>query len=117
MAEWGSEREGRSDRFDRVTPPVPGSRTRDADGKEALYSTAPTAAPTKPLEVTCRRCGVTSGLTLREALSLLRPPMLANPLTGTMWSRCPSCGRRSWLDGSPGQALRALLDLAPAPRR
>ena len=109
--------DGRSSRFDRVSRPTPGAQRRDADGKEALYSTAPTAAPTKPLQVTCRRCGVTSGLTMREALRLFRPPMLANPLTGTLWARCPSCGRRSWLDGSPGQALRALLDRRPDLRR
>lgn len=101
--------DGRSPRLDRVSRPTPGARRPDAEGKEALYSTAPTAARTKPLEVTCRRCGVTSGLTLTEALVLLRPPMVANPLTGTMWTRCPACDRRSWLDGSPGQALRALL--------
>ena len=108
---------GRNHRFDRVQRPTPGARQRDASGKEALYSTAPTAAPTQPLEVTCRRCGVTSGLTFAEGLRLLRPPMLANPLTGTMWARCPACDRRSWLDGSTGQALRALLDRRPDLRR
>ena len=107
----------RSTRLDRVVRPVPGARDRDADGKEALYSTAPTAAPTKPLEVRCRRCGVTSGLTLGEAVRLLRPPALANPLTGTLWATCPACGRRSWLDGSTGQALRALLGQVSGPRR
>lgn len=108
---------GRNERFDRVARPCPGAPRRDASGKEALYSTAPTAAPTRPLQVTCRRCGVTSGLTLRDALGLFRPPMLANPLTGTMWTRCPACDRRSWLDGSPGQALRAVLDRRPDLRR
>ena len=107
----------RSARLDRVARPVPGAPRRDAEGKEALYSTAPTAAPTKPLEVTCRRCGVTSGLTFGEAVRLFRPPMLANPLTGALWTRCPACDRRSWLDGSPGQALRALLDRRPDLRR
>lgn len=105
--------DGRSARLDRVSRPLPGAPRRDASGKEALYSTAPTAAATKPLEVTCRRCGVTSGLRLRDAVRLLRPPALANPLTGTLWAQCPSCGRRSWLDGSTGQALRALLDRRP----
>lgn len=109
--------DGRSARLDRVERPRPGARQRDAAGKEALYSTAPTAAPTRPIEVTCRRCGVTSGLTLRGGLELLRPPMLANPLSGTMWTRCPACDRRSWLDASTGQALRALLDRRPGGRR
>ena len=109
--------DGRSPRFDRVERPRPGARSRDAAGKEALYSTAPTAAPTRPIEVTCRRCGVTSGLTLTGAVRLLRPPMLANPLSGTLWTRCPACDRRSWLDASTGQALRALLDRRPSGRR
>lgn len=109
--------DGQHSRFDRVARPTPGARRRDASGKEALYSTAPTAAPTKPIEVTCRRCGVTSGLTLGESMRLLRPPMLANPLTGTLWTRCPACDRRSWLDASTGQAVRALLDRRPDLRR
>lgn len=109
--------DGRSARFDRVARPTPGGHRRDGEGKEALYSTAPTAAPTRPLEVTCRRCGVTTGLTLTSALRLLRPPMLANPLTGVLWTRCPACSRRSWLDASTGQALRALLDRRPDLRR
>lgn len=113
----GDEEPGRHSRFDRVARPTPGAHARDASGKEALYSTAPTAAPSKPLQVACRRCGVTIGLTFGEALRLLRPPMLANPLTGTLWTRCPACDRRSWLDGSPGQALRALLDRRPDLRR
>lgn len=109
--------DGRSGRLDRVSRPVPGAQRRDADGKEALYSTAPTAAPTKPIEVTCQRCGVTSGLGVAAALRLLRPPMIANPLTGRMWARCPACDRRAWLHASTGQALRALLDRRPSPRR
>lgn len=104
-------------RFDRVAKPEPGSRRRDREGKEALYSTAPTAAPTRPLEVTCRRCGVTRGLSVREGLALLKPPFLLNPLTGTMFARCPSCGRRSWLDATSGQALRALMGRRSEPRR
>ena len=116
MAE-SSGQDGRSSRLDRVSPPRPGQHGRDAEGKEALYSTAPTAAPTKPLEVTCRRCGVTTGLTFAESLKLFRPPFLANPLTGTMFAKCPACGRRAWIDGSTGQALRALLDRRPDLRR
>ncbi len=109
--------DGRISRFDRVSRPDPAARERDASGKEALYSTAPTAAPTRPIEVSCRRCGVTSGLSVGDALGMLRPPFLLNPLTGTMFARCPSCGRRSWLDASTGQALRAVLNRAPGPRR
>lgn len=116
MAE-GRTSDGRSERLDRVSKPEPGVRRRDAEGKEALYSTAPTAAPSKPLEISCRRCGVSRGLSFSEGLALLRPPFLLNPLTGTLWSRCPTCGRRSLIDVATGQAIRALLDRRPDLRR
>lgn len=98
-----------SSKFDRVRRPTPGAAGRDADGKEALYSTAPTAGTSKPIAVSCRRCGVEQHIGVTDAAKLLLPPSLWNPITSTMWSRCPSCGKRSWLDISPGQALRALL--------
>ena len=108
---------GPSDRFDRIKPPRPAARERDSQGKEALYSTAPTAAPTRPIHVTCRRCGVERGLTFREALTLVRPPVLINPATGVGWLRCPTCQKRSWVEVTTGQSLRALLSKADPRRR
>lgn len=108
---------GDDDPFHRIKPPRPVARDRDRLGKEALYSTAPTAAPTRPIHVTCRRCGVERGLTFREALSLLRPPVVINPATGVGWLRCPTCQKRSWVEVSTGQSLRALLAKADPRRR
>lgn len=82
-------------------------------GKEALYSTAPSAAPTSPVQVLCRRCDVEAGITLGAFVRLLRPPVLWNPVTRRLWTRCPTCGRRTWLRVRQGQALRALLDRRP----
>lgn len=104
----------RSERFDRVAKPDPTLvRDRDRAGKEALYSTAPSAAPTSQVLVDCVRCGVESGLSLVATVRLLAPPMLWNPATGTLWARCPACRRRSRLRVRKGQALRALLDRRP----
>lgn len=105
----------RSPRLDRVGTPRPAtaSRPRDAEGKEALYSTAPSAAPTSQIQVLCRRCDVEAGLSVVALIKLLRPPVLWNPVTGRLWTRCPTCGRRSWLRVRQGQALRALLDRNP----
>ncbi|MFA9429854.1 hypothetical protein [Egicoccus sp. AB-alg2] len=100
--------------FDRVRKPDPSAaRVRDGQGKEALYSTAPTAAPPPQIEVTCDRCGVLRGVTVVEALRLLRPPALFNPLRSRLWSRCPTCGRRAWLRIELGQALRVLRSQIP----
>jgi len=103
-----------SHRFDRVSRPDPTRRrARPGDGKEALYSTAPTAAATSQIEVRCRRCDVVSGVSVLQVLPLLRPPFLWDPVRGRLWSRCPVCSRRSWLEIRTGQALRVLLDRRP----
>ncbi|GGI08815.1 hypothetical protein [Egicoccus halophilus] len=100
--------------FDRVRKPDPTvPRVRDGQGKEALYSTAPTAAPPPQIEVTCRSCGVLRGVSLLEALRLLRPPSLWLPFRSRIFSRCPTCGRRAWLHVELGQALRVLRSQLP----
>lgn len=104
-------------KFDRVRKPDPRRPRRDAEGKEALYSTAPTAKPSKPIAVSCRRCGLEQHVGVADAARLLLPPALVNPVSGTLWARCPSCGKRSWLDVSAGQALRALLGREDEARR
>jgi hypothetical protein len=106
--------EGTSPRLDRVAKPDPcAARTRDHQGKEALYSTAPGQAPAFPVVLACNRCEVERGLTLPETLSTLRPPVLFNPLNRKLWGRCPTCQRRAWLRLRLGQSLRVLLDRAP----
>lgn len=105
---------GPSPRFDRVQPPDPQrSRRRDEAGKEALYSTAPSATPSSQVLLYCRRCDVEAGVTLVQLLGRLRPPVLWNPLTRRWLGRCPTCGERGWLRVRQGQALRALLDRRP----
>ena len=100
--------------FDRIgRPGVSRHGHRDGLGKEALYSTAPTAAPTRPVEARCRRCSVPLGLTVREVARLVVPPFLLDPLRWRLWTRCPACDRYSWLDLRAGQALRVLLDREP----
>lgn len=107
MADSGGKR---SERFDRVASPRQGTRhQRDHAGKEALYSTAPSAAPTSQVLVVCERCDVESGLSVVEVAKLLRPPFLWNPVSGKLWAPCPACDRRSKLRVRQGQALRALL--------
>jgi hypothetical protein len=109
-----AERPRTSAGFDRIKRPDPrSSQPRDGQGKEALYSTAPTAAPTSQVEVYCRRCDVLTGVSLIGALKLFKPPMFWDPLRGRIWSRCPTCDRRAWLVVKTGQALRVLLDRTP----
>jgi hypothetical protein len=104
----------RSERLDRVRPPDPRTpRARDVVGKEALYSTAPSAAPSSQVQVLCRKCDVEAGVSVVGFVKLLRPPVLWNPVTRRLWTRCPTCDRRSWLKVRQGQALRALLDRRP----
>ncbi|MBW3620593.1 MAG: hypothetical protein KY461_10130 [Actinobacteria bacterium] len=104
-------------KFDRVRPPVARpSADRDQHGKEALYSTAPGAAPSSQVLVACARCDVESGINVLEFARTLVPPIAWNPLNGKLWARCPSCERRSWLRVRKGQALRALLDREPGGR-
>jgi hypothetical protein len=104
----------RSSRLDRVTKPDPSSpRRRDEQGKEALYSTAPSAAPSSQVLIRCRRCDVESGVSVVGLVRTLKPPVLINPATRHLWAKCPACRRRSWLDVRSGQALRVLLDRSP----
>ncbi len=105
----------RSARLDRVRAPAPGlARRRDTEGKEALYSTGPSATPTSQLLVHCRRCDVEAGMSvLGFARQLIPPPVLINPLNRRLYARCPTCQRRSWLNVRHGQQLRALLDRRP----
>lgn len=110
MPEQGPAAGRRSERLDRVQKPDPGdSRHRSREGKEALYSTAPSAAPSSQVLVVCERCDVERGLSIVDALKMLKPPFLWNPVTGRLWARCPACGRRSRLRVRQGQALRAIL--------
>lgn len=97
-----------SPRFDRITPP--GQRRRDGLGKEALYSTSPTSAPTSQVELRCRRCDVPFGLSVLGVAKLLTRPFLWDPVRGRLRARCPACDQRSWLEVRTGQALRVLLD-------
>ncbi|MFP5309542.1 MAG: hypothetical protein ACLGIR_08190 [Actinomycetes bacterium] len=112
MADGDRAGGARSDRLDRVQRPD-GSRHRPHEGKEALYSTAPTAAPSSQVLLVCRRCDVESGLSVLELTKLAAPPFVWNPVTGFLWARCPACQRRSRLHVRKGQALRALLDRTP----
>ncbi len=98
-------------KFDRVTKPAPRpTGDRDQHGKEALYSTAPSAEPSSQVLMVCERCDIESGVSIVETIKLMAPPVLWNPLTGKLWARCPACERRSWLRLRKGQVLRALLD-------
>lgn len=100
-----------SSRFDRVRRPDPSApRERDYLGKEALYSTAPTASPSAQLELHCRRCDVRIGRSALGVVRLLRPPVLWDPIRGRLWTRCPVCRQRAWLTVRAGQTLRVLLD-------
>lgn len=109
------QRPPRSARLDRVRTPDPAApRDRDAEGKEALYSTAPSAMPTSQLLVHCRRCDVEAGVSLLGfARQMIPPPLAFNPLNRRILARCPTCQRRSWLNVRQGQQLRALLDRRP----
>lgn len=102
-----------SPRFDRVARPDAATpRRRDGLGKEALFTTAPTASRSAQVDLRCRRCDVHLGVSLWEVLRLLVPPFLWDPIRGRLWSRCPACDRRAWLELRAGQALRVLLDRA-----
>ena len=95
-----------ADGLDRVQAPDPARpRRRDPAGKDALYTVAPTAPPPSFVYVSCPTCGVDRGLGVVELARLLRPPVLVNPVkVGRVWSRCPSCGARGWLQVRRGQA-------------
>lgn len=99
-------------KFDRVKAPSPAElRRRDQAGKEALYSTAPSAPKEASVLVVCPRCDVESAMSLWEAKRLLRPPLVALPHKRELWARCPACARRGWLHVRLGPSLRGLLKL------
>lgn len=98
--------------FDRIAQP--GTRSagrRDGLGKEALYTTAPSAAPSTQVELRCRRCQVPFGRSVLGLLQLCRPPCLVDPIRRRLWTRCPACGHRAWLEVSAGPVLRTLRSL------
>lgn len=102
--------DARGNRLDRVAPT---RRTaRRPDGKEALFSTAPTSPRPPQIEVRCRRCGTMSGVGVTNLPALLTPPAIWNPVNGFLWGRCPACKHRARLYVRTGQALRALADMA-----
>jgi hypothetical protein len=110
----GHGRPGTSPAFDRVQRDAPQDRRRrDGLGKEALYSTAPTAAPSSQMDLRCRTCRVQLGITVWEAAKLFVPPFVWDPFRRRLWTRCPACGERAWLELRVGQALRVLLDRTP----
>ncbi|MFN2556997.1 MAG: hypothetical protein ABR592_09015 [Nitriliruptorales bacterium] len=95
-----------SSHFDRVLPPDPlRPRTRKLRGKRALYSVDPEANPTPLLIVRCHHCEVERGLTLAESRRLLRPPWLVDPCRRRLWTRCPTCRRRTWLQVHLGPGI------------
>lgn len=100
--------------FDRIAPAgaTRGARRagRDRQGKEALYSTSPAAAPSRPVVARCRRCGARLSLTVGDLARLLVPPFVADPFRRRLCSRCPACGHYAWLELRAGQALRVLLE-------
>lgn len=103
---------GTSAAFDRIGRP--GDRSaprRDGLGKEALYTTAPSAAPSTQVTLRCRRCQVPFGRSMLGLLPLCRPPCLIDPIRRRLWTRCPACGHRAWLEVSAGPMLRTLRSL------
>ena len=106
-----AEPDATSDRLGRVG--AGRRRPRQAEGKEALFSTSPMAPETSQLDVECRRCGAQTGVDLVDVPKLLVPPFLWNPASGFLWGRCPACRHRARLHIRTGQALRALYDMLP----
>lgn len=100
---------GTSSTLDRVDRTRRSGHGQDATGKEALFSTAPSSSPPRPFEVTCRVCRVSTPVDMGSVATMLRPPFLYNPVRASLWTRCPHCGERAWLDLALGQAIRALL--------
>lgn len=80
-------------------------RSPDLQGRRALYSVDSDATPTYAVIVSCPRCEVERGLTFSEARTLLRPPVIVNPLFRTIWTRCPTCERRVWLRVQRGPGI------------
>lgn len=101
---------GTSDSLDRAAKGRQRGHSRAADGKEALFSTAPSSTPPPPVDVYCPVCQVVTGITSPgDWWTLVRPPFLVNPLRHTVYNRCPNCGERTWLEVGLGPSLRALL--------
>ncbi len=103
-----------SPRLDRVGRPRASAHERVRDGKEALYSTAPSARPTAPVEVRCERCDARLELGVLDGMRLLRPPWVLNPWSRRLWTRCPACSQRAWLQVTPGPTLRMLWERPPS---
>ncbi|MGH3745226.1 MAG: hypothetical protein ACRDTP_10235 [Mycobacteriales bacterium] len=90
--------------FDRVRARVPQAPARasvtpvDAEGKRALFSSAPPRPPLGSVVVECGGCGQTSVLAPgREALRALLPSLhLPLPARNRSYLRCPACGRWEW---------------------
>lgn len=75
-----------------VTPQVVDARADE--GRTLLYSSAPEAAGTVPVD--CGTCGARSRIGLVE-VGLRMVPSLFVPLRRyPHWMRCPSCERRTW---------------------
>jgi len=99
-----------SERFDRIPRPGPrADQRRDDQGKEALYSTSPSSAPSAQVEVSCARCGVQTGLSLAGAVRVAASPAVWDPFRDRVRARCPACDQRAWLTVRAGQGLRVLL--------
>lgn len=97
--------------FDRITRPGERPGRRDGLGKEALYTTAPSAAPTTQVQLRCRRCDVPFGRSVLGLLLLCRPPCLIDPIRRRLWTRCPACERHAWVEVAAGPVLRTLRSL------
>jgi Zn ribbon nucleic-acid-binding protein len=98
--------------FDRVRAPRPSElRGRDRAGKEALYSTAPSAPKEASVLVVCPKCDVETGLSVWESKRLLRPPLVALPHKREIWAKCPACNRRAWLHVRLGPSIKGLIRL------
>lgn len=92
--------------LDRVRPPDPTRPRRgDVQGKRALYSVDTESNPTSLVVVDCPECEISRGLTLPELPGLLRPPWLLNPCGRRLWTQCPTCGDRTWLDIHRGPGI------------
>lgn len=94
----------KSSAFDRVRARVPQAPARtvvtpvDAEGKRALFSSAPPRPPLGSVVVECGGCAQTSVLAPgKEAIGALLPslhlPLLAR---NRSFLRCPACGRWEW---------------------
>lgn len=101
-----------SPRLDRIGRPDASQHGRH-EGKEALYSTAPAAAPSAHLLVTCPRCGRETGLRGREMVALLDLPFVVNPVRRRLWTRCPNCEQRACLKVEAGPSVRAMVTGRP----